>query len=177
MDNMEEQNTQVEIESLRKQLDLMGIKYHPATGVVKLRELVKSKLEEPENTTLSNKDDNKTNIAREKMSRLKRVVISCLNPNKRELTGEIFTVSNDVGTFKKFIPFNNENGWHVPNAILDYIKERKYQTFITVKSQNNIDVRVGKYVPEYNIVELPPLTEAELKELARQQAITRATEE
>ena len=50
--------------------------------------------------------------------KLQRVIVRSNDPLKRESAGEIFTVGNkiinDGKPVKKYIPFNNEDGWHIP---------------------------------------------------------------
>ena len=59
--------------------------------------------------------------------KLVRCRITCMNPNKKNWTGEIISVgSAKVGTFKKFIPFNSDEPYHVPLIIYNYLKERNY---------------------------------------------------
>ena len=48
-----------------------------------------------------------------------------MNPAKKEWTGEIMTVGNRViGSVKKFIPFNADDGWHVPYIMYEQLRER-----------------------------------------------------
>ncbi len=101
-----------------------------------------------------------------------RIRVSCLNPNKKDWQGEIFTVGNAaVGTFKKFVPFNTEEGWHVPRMILQAMQERQCQIFVNEKTKNGVTVRRGKQIKEFAIEILPSLTQTELNELARRQAM------
>lgn len=101
-----------------------------------------------------------------------RIRVSCLNPNKKDWQGEIFTVGNTaVGTFRKFVPFNSEEGWHVPRLILQVMQERMCQIFVNKKTKNGITVREGKQIKEFAIEILPDLTQTEINELARRQAM------
>jgi hypothetical protein len=105
-------------------------------------------------------------------TRLVRIRVSCMNPNKTEWPGEIFTASNSViPTQKKFVPFNTEEPWHVPKIILNIMKERKCQVFRTVKRSDGKKVREGYLIPEFAIEEIAPITSAELQELKSQQAL------
>jgi len=95
-----------------------------------------------------------------------------MNPNKKEWEGEMFTVSNSVvGTFKKYVPFNNEDGWHVPTIIYKMLKDKQCQIFHTVKNSRGAKVRKGKLIKEYAIELLPDLTLPQLQELAQKQAL------
>ena len=54
---------------------------------------------------------------------LRRIRITCMNPNKKAMTSEIFTISNSmVGTVKRCVPFDTEDGWHVEDMILKISK-------------------------------------------------------
>ena len=197
--NEENQNTEAtpsELDSLKARADLMDLKYHPNIGLDKLRMKVENKLEgkavteEPKTTktqllktTIAT--EKKTYISHEEfltqqsktirknINRLVRVRVSCMNPNKSAWEGEIISVgSAKIGTFKKFVPFNTEDGWHIPNIIYEAMKERKYSHFVTVKGPRGEKIRKGKLVNEFNIEVLPPLTPAEIKDLAQKQAMS-----
>lgn len=109
--------------------------------------------------------------------KLIRVRVTCMNPAKKEWHGEIFTVSNRaVGTLKKFVPFNADDGWHVPKMILDVIRARECQVFVTTKSKNGISVRKGRLIKEFAIEVMDQLTKEELADLARVQAMAAGQE-
>lgn len=115
---------------------------------------------------------------RNNANELVRINVTCMNPAKKEWAGEIFTVGNNaVGTIKKFVPFNTEDGWHVPRMILQVMQARQCQIFYTEKQKNGIKVRKGKLIKEFGIEILPPLTEEELEELARRQAMASGSSE
>lgn len=104
---------------------------------------------------------------------LVRLKITNLNPAKRDLPGEILTVANSyLGSVKKFIPFGEvtENGYHVPMCLYRMMKEREFTNIRTIKdSKGRIRNEVSN-AKEFALEILPPLTEAELKQLAAQQA-------
>lgn len=106
--------------------------------------------------------------------RLIRVRVANMNPNKRDWEGEVYTVSNAVvGTHKKYVPFNNDEGWHVPNIIVKHMQEKKCQVFYTKKDSRGNRTRHGKLINELNVEIMDPLTASELKELAQRQAMAR----
>jgi len=95
-----------------------------------------------------------------------------MNPDKKEWEGEVFTASNSIiPTQKKFVPFNAENGWHVPQIILNMIKERQCQVFKTVKGPRGEKIRKGVLVPEFSVEILDALTQNDLNDLAKTQAV------
>lgn len=112
------------------------------------------------------------NEALKDANKLVRVRISCFNPNKRDWQGEIFTVSNSlVGTFKKYVPFNASEGFHVPQIIYQAIKERVCQVFVTGTDEKGNRIKRATQIPEFSVEVLPPLTQEELEELGRRQAL------
>lgn len=182
---------QDELTALKARADLMGISYHPSIGVEKLREKINAALEdepekeeEPELTqavpqTLKEVAEEtptqKRARKRREASELVRIRVTCMNPVKSEWEGEIFTAGNSVvGTYSKYVPFNVDDGWHVPRIIYNQIVQRQCQIFTTQKDSRNNSVRIGKLIKEFAVEVLPPLTPEELKELARQQAMSRS---
>ena len=108
-------------------------------------------------------------------TKLVRIRVTCMNPAKKEWEGEIITVGNaGVGTYKKYIPFNADEGWHVPNIIYQALQERQCQVFVSSKTKNGVTIRQGKLIKEFAIEVLPPLTEEELKDLAQRQAMAKS---
>ena len=57
------------------------------------------------------------------------------------------------------------------------MKERKYTMHYEAKNAKGEKVNRHKLVPEFNIEVLDPLTEEEIQELARQQAMSRSLED
>ena len=174
-----------ELTLLKQRAQTLGIKFHPSIGLEALRSKVNGAITGEEEAEPA--DDvavaaaepvvetkvQLRNRLRKEAAQLVRIRITCMNPNKKEWKGEVFTASNSmVGTFRKFVPFNVEDGWHVPQILLNMIKARQFQTFYTVKNDRGVAIRKGKLVPEFAIEVLPPLTEKELTELARRQAMT-----
>jgi len=103
-----------------------------------------------------------------KAMRLVRCQISCNNPNKTSYQGEIFSARNKfIPEVKKFIPFNVPT--HVPTILLNMIREKKLQTFVTEKLPNGMQTKRSKLVPEYNIQVLAPLTPEEFNAIRQKQ--------
>lgn len=181
---------EMEMKMLKERADLMKINYAPNIGLETLRERVNAKLKSGEEEeekkevkavasapvkqyTVEELKRMSNNRLRKEAQKLVRVVVTCMNPDKREWHGEVFTVGNAViGTIKKFVPFNNEEGYHVPQAILTQIQNRKYQHFVKKPIPGT---RQTKLIPtmsrEFNVQILPPLNKKELDELARKQAL------
>lgn len=112
--------------------------------------------------------------------RLIRVRIQCLNPHKAELPGEIFTVANEfVGNVTKFIPFDesSEDGYHIPFILYQNLANRRFQHIRTVKNKKTgTNEVITSWAREFAIEVLPPLTTAEIKQLAMAQTAVGAVD-
>jgi hypothetical protein len=180
--------TQDELATLKARADLLGVKYHPSISVDKLRAKVSAALTDDAPKAAGPEEvgpqppDAVVETAAKKRHRLKqealklvRIRVTCMNPAKREWEGEIFTAGNAaVGSVKKFVPFNADEGWHVPHIIYRMLIDRQCQVFVSSKAKNGVTVRQGKMIREFAVEVLPPLTPAELAELARRQAMAHA---
>jgi hypothetical protein len=101
--------------------------------------------------------------------KLIRCTITCNNKNKTSYTGDVFAVRNAVmPEYKKFVSFNTPT--HVPQILLNSIKETKYQMFRKIKHPNGSETTKSYLVDEYNVTMLPPLTKEE-REAIRQKQI------
>ena len=171
---------QDELEVLKARADRLGISYHPSIKVEKLREKLEKELsgEAPEKaapTKVVKEEETEAQLNSRKRleaTELIRIRVTCMNPQKKDWDGEIFTTGNAVvGTIKKYVPFNADEGWHVPRMIYQQMLERQCQVFYTVTNRNGVKTRAGKLIREFNIEVLPPLTVEELKEIAQRQAM------
>ena len=175
-----------ELTSLKARADLLGISYHPSIGLeklkAKLQDALSDKPAEPEVAVPTVKVVEKESEGqlrarkRKEANALVRIRVACMNPIKKEWPGEIITTGNGaVGTIRKFVPFNSDEGYHVPRMIYDQLVQRKCQVFVTKKDGRGNKSRVGKLINEFSIEVLPPLTEKELKDLAQRQAMANGT--
>jgi hypothetical protein len=192
----EEENIPSELESLKERATQMNIQFAPNIGVDKLRARVNDKLngtnteeeldqdkpkQEVKERPAAPKKPQKTEAQlkhemvlrqRKEANRLVRVVVHNMNPNKKDWPGEIMTVSNSVvGTIKKYVPFNVENGYHVPQMILNLMKDRQYQKYTKKRLPGGQTKVESSLAPEFNIQILDPLTPKEMQELATKQAL------
>ena len=107
-------------------------------------------------------------------TKLVRIRISCMDPKKQDLPGEFFTVANEfIGTVRKYVPFGEatDGGYHVPACILEMLKTREFLHIRTVTHPVTKEISTKtRYVKEFAIEILPPLTPAELKALAADQS-------
>ncbi|QYW02275.1 hypothetical protein PP740_gp067 [Stenotrophomonas phage Philippe] len=198
-DENERDDVQDEKEVLRARLKQMGVTYSNNAGVEALRQKLQDAIngnksndeEEPapvnteqapaEVTSLPVGEASKVagtsytsirNKVRAEALKLVRVRISCMDPKKANWPGEIFTVSNEyIGTVRRFVPFGEatDDGWHIEQCILDMLQERKFQQVSAKRKKGQIDVQYDRYIREFSIEILPPLTEKQLNDLAKAQ--------
>lgn len=102
-------------------------------------------------------------------NKLVHCIVTCLDPQKSKLQGEIFSVRNaQTPEIKKMIPYGVPT--HVPQIILNVIKEKKFQMFVRDDRSGMKDVsNKTKLVPAYNITILNPLTKDELEGIKKRQ--------
>lgn len=192
-----------ELALLKSRADLMGLTYHPSIGLDKLRDKVLSAQNGDQQSAKGDSSDSSdddepakpgkakpvvavpavesTTERRHRLKReatkLVRIRVTCMNPAKKEWDGEIFTAGNaGIGSVKKFVPFNAEDGWHVPHIIFQVMKDRMCQIFISASDERGNKIRKGKLIREFAIEIMDPLTEDELAELAARQAATKSIE-
>ncbi|AYA64330.1 hypothetical protein [Alteromonas sp. RKMC-009] len=167
--------SEVTLEQLKNEADALGVNYHPSIGEDKLAAKIaefKSGLKgEAAPAEAEPAPVNDVAELKKQAGKLIRINVSCMNAAKKDWDGEIITAGNTtVGTFRKFVKFNTEEGWHVPQAIYNVLKARKYNVFYTKKTKNGVNQRAARLVNEFSIEVLPDLTEAELADLAKAQA-------
>ena len=110
---------------------------------------------------------------RKEAAKLIRVIVRCNNPNKSAMQGDWFSVgSAQIGTFKRYVPFDLEEGWHIEQIIYKEIANKTCNIFRPKKVQDGR--RMGEtsevvVIKEFNVTVLPPLTDEERKELAESQ--------
>lgn len=181
----QEDTALMELGLLKSRAKLMGITFSNNIGLDALKEKIEKKMAgeaddavsdeaviapnplEPEARPMSLRDI----IAQDAM-KLVRLRITNLDPKKKDLPGEVFTLANEyLGTVRKYIPYGEvtEDGYHVPNCIYERLKARMFQNIRSVKERNG-HIRVEtNWVREFSLEVLPSLTEKELKQLATAQ--------
>ena len=188
-ENTENQNNEpTEMDLLKEQAKTLGIDIRGNISPDTLKQRIKDKLEGTNNAptpSAPNVDDSGTpktanqqkaarrNQQRLEQTKLVRIRITCLNPMKRDLEGEIITVANAViGTIKRFVPFGERtnDGWHVEQIIYNELKNRQFNSVTTKKGANGTLTPINRLVPEFAIEVLPQLTNDEVRRLALAQA-------
>jgi hypothetical protein len=164
-----------ELSALKARADLLGVRYHPSISLEKLREKVNAAVAPTEEEVKQDVLVSGRGALQKKASELVRIRVTCMNPAKKEWEGEIFTVGNSaIGTFKKYVPFNADEGWHVPRVIYQQLLNRQCQVFYASKDGKGNTIRRAKLIKEFAVEVLPKLTEEELKDLAQRQAMAKS---
>lgn len=118
-------------------------------------------------------------VVRAKALRLHRVKITNLDPSDSQLNGAIITAVNKyTGKVAKYVPFSEEehpNGYHIPEIILNQLKNQKFPLRKEIKGgQFGVKKYKTTMINKFSIVELPPLTDKERAELAAHQRASHA---
>lgn len=184
-----------ELTSLKERAKVMGIPFSNNISLETLRKRVADKMEgkdEPEVnplagdseiaaiTTAPKKLDAKQNalalrklMHREQM-KLVRVRITNMDPKKKDLPGEIWTVANEyLGTVRKFVPYGEQtdDGFHIPYCLYRLLDSKRFLHIRDVKDRTTGIVRQDKvWAKEFSLDVLPTLTQGELDRLAAAQA-------
>jgi hypothetical protein len=107
-------------------------------------------------------------------TRLVRIRITCMNPEKADLHGELITVANKfIGTVRRFVPFGEatEDGWHVEHVLYEQLRDRRFLNKRTVKDKRTgVNTPKTSWAKEFAIEILDPLTPVELERLRLAQA-------
>lgn len=115
--------------------------------------------------------------ARREALKLVRVNVMCKDPAKSAWEGEIISAGNDViGEAKKYVMFNTDNGYHLPQIIVNVLEAKKCTIFVNKKGKDGKMLKEAKNINAYNVQKLPPLTEEEIDELSRDQISRRAVD-
>lgn len=191
-----EPSTPDELTLLKQQATLMGISFSNNIKVETLRAKIAAKMEGEEDNTDEEgnaikqpnplagsaaptaKPAKRTPSLAEHLQKdamkLVRIRIACMDPKKQDLPGEIFTVANEfLGTVKKYVPFGEQtdNGYHVPHCIYELLKNREFLHIQTRTVNGQIETRT-RWVKEFSIEVLPPLSDEEIQALAQDQRAT-----
>ena len=183
---MEDTTTAVPINSMtddeiRQELTDNGVTLHHKTRTKKLASTladVRSK-EYKENTNSGSTEASRAAKAKhlaamktpEKLAmKLVRVVVTPNDPTMVNYPGLIFSVGasgiNNGRMIKKFVPFSNDEGWHVPTILLNQIMNAEMQKFKTVTRANGEKVLEPYNTKKFNVRILDPLTREELEHVA-----------
>lgn len=117
-------------------------------------------------------------ILMQEQMKLVRVRIQNLDEKKKNLPGEVFTVANEyIGTVRKYIPYGEatDDGYHIPWCIYQLLKNKQMLSIRTGKGKNGTPKVETRWVREFAIEVLPPLTAEELHKLGQAQLAAGST--
>ena len=165
----------ISLETLRKRIsDKMEgkeePKVNPLTGDVEIAAITSApkKLDAKQNALALRKM-----MQREQM-KLVRVRITNMDPKKKDLPGEIWTVSNEyLGNVRKMIPYGEQTdeGFHIPYCLFRLLQSKRFLHIRTVKDRvTGVERQEKQWVKEFSLDVLPDLTKEELARLAAAQA-------
>lgn len=194
---MSEQNQETTVdvkqerEALKARCQLLGIQTQGNQSNETLRALIRAKQEDMDAAARQanpaafdeavETSEGRTPSLREYLKsealKLVRVRISCMNPQLAKLGSVIITTGNEyTGTVRKVVFFGEktENGYHIPQIILNVLQRRKFQQIVEERGHQGHMVPRARWMKEFNIEILPPLTQKELNALKDRQLATNA---
>ena len=173
----------MDIEDVKAELTGRGIKMHHKTNAIKLRKTLQDDVDKNDTKVPVEVKSSPVKPAKvkkkpemtleEKCLHLKRIIVTPNDPEMSGHSGLVFTVIsstvNNGKAIKKYVPFNNEEGWHVPNIIVNQIANAEMQKFKSVKTHNGETVLQPYQAKKYNVQVLPDLSQKEIDKLAASQ--------
>ena len=192
---MSEQNQETTVdvkqerEALKARCQLLGIQTQGNQSNDTLRALIRAKQEEMDVAARQanpaafdeavETSEGRTPSLREYLKtealKLVRVRISCMNPQLAKMGSVIITTGNEyTGTVRKVVFFGEktENGYHIPQIILNVLQRRKFQQVVEERNHKGHLVPRARWMKEFNIEILPALTQKELNALKDRQLAT-----
>lgn len=181
-----------ELAMLKQRAKIMGITFSNNIGLEALRQKIEAKMSgdvDPDDAIPAAplvdpsapvvRTNGKTPTIRQYLManemKLVRLRIANLDPKKKDMPGDFFTVANEhLGTVTKYVPFGEatDDGYHVPHCIYKMLKAKKFLNIRTYtdKSNGNAIKVEQRWANEFALEVLPPLTQEELAKLAAAQA-------
>ncbi len=179
--DMTAEQIEQETQNYQNKLTQSGLKFHHKAKLATLILQWKDYEAENKESGVLSISERRTKQRKEWLA-LIRVRITNHNPSKKNITGEIFTCGNSVlGAVKKFVPYNCEaaEAYHLPKIMYETLKGRKFiqrgTKRVTIDGVKQT-VPTMQEVKEFSFEVLEPLTETELKVLARKQAMAKGVE-
>lgn len=192
---MSEQNQETTVdvkqerEALKARCQLLGIQTQGNQSNDTLRALIRAKQDEMDAAARQanpaafdeavETSEGRTPSLREYLKtealKLVRVRISCMNPQLAKMGSVIITTGNEyTGTVRKVVFFGEktENGYHIPQIILNVLQRRKFQQIVEERGHQGHMVPRARWMKEFNIEILPALTQKELNALKDRQLAT-----
>lgn len=161
------------LEDLRTMAELKDIDFKKNIGkdalIKKLVEFDNSEIEEDDTPVKEGKTPKKTLKQKLKeMDIVKRVKISCNDPQFKGRNGVSLKVGNKYKMVGKFVPF--DTAWHVQVPVLEALKNKRWRETKMKTTPDGMKIPVTRIRPAYSIEYLDDLTPDEIKKLAAEQA-------
>lgn len=193
MSEQNQETTAVDVkqerEALKARCQLLGIQTQGNQSNETLRALIRAKQDEMDAAARQanpaafdeavETSEGRTPSLREYLKtealKLVRVRISCMNPQLAKMGSVIITTGNEyTGTVRKVVFFGEktENGYHIPQIILNVLQRRKFQQVVEERNHKGHLVPRARWMKEFNIEILPALTQKELNALKDRQLAT-----
>lgn len=188
-DDVQELPEVTRLDSLKAKAKKMGIKFRDNISEVALSKKIDAAMadepeEEEETEDDSESEEEKPEVTpkvdpvkkrvadRRRSQRLIRIVVHPVDPRRTQLEGELVMAGNSaVGTTGKFVPFNREEGYHVPEIIYNALKDRTFTEFYIVEDKDGNEHTKSRQKKAFVIEVLDPLTQEQINEIRiRQQA-------
>jgi len=170
------------LENLKLEASSLGITFTAAATVKSLSEKIAAYREDALSAAAFIEEEAKASLnigaanvdpkvaLKKKALRLHRVQIVCQDKKIADRGCIFLTVANSIVSIGKVIPFDVPT--HVPEIILNHMKEKKFISF-RKKKVNGVEIAEPRELPMFVIQTLPPLTEAEFKQIAQRQQATK----
>lgn len=165
-----------ELELLKEQARELGISFSPNIGLESLKNkiniaMAKANVAEPE-AKEENSDVVKTISGMRAATRLHRVIINCLHPDRVNYKVDLVSVGNTkYGFVTRAFPLGS--AWHVEDILYKYLKNKTfYHTIVKDIKENGVTKKVILHERKhmYEVRDLPPLTQEEIDKLAVDQS-------
>ncbi len=183
-------------EELMARANELGLFPHHATGELKLAQLIEEKENEgaafeagspgvevevkvEEELKVESKPavkgrvmtrSERHSMIRKQQKRLVRIVLRSNDEAEKEWKGKTFKFSNILHTITRFIPFDNEEGWHVEQGLLNSIRGETCTRFVEETTRKGRKIKVAKNVKKYTIEMLDPLVQEDIEGLKADQS-------
>lgn len=181
MSDLDLENNNDELAYLKERAKKLNISFSNNISVEKLREKIDEvlKVEEKPLSLVEERNKLRSDMIKEQ-TKLIRVRITNMDPKKKDLPGEIFTVGNNfIGTIRKFIPYGEvtDDGYHLPYILYKELDSRKFNSIRTTKDRRTGAVAIKQeWAKEFSLEVLPQLNQEELRNLANAQAAAGSVE-
>ena len=180
----------MEADEIRAELEALGVRVHHKTGIDNLRETLQKTVDgtlvssDARDELSSEMSDSVKRLSpgqhvkklnkEQRAMRMQRIVVCPNDPLMSSYNGLIFTVGSSAvrkgKMIKKYVPFNNDDGWHVPQIIIDQIEGAQMQKFKQVTMPNGEKTLQAYITKKFNVQVLEPLSLPEIEILAAAQA-------